>query len=508
MFQAYSKEIRLMSHSLSHAWSDSPADASLPQWPHCRLLGPSNQERCQQRVKQLNLLGLLDCDSIAAFEDVTQQVAEFLQLPICVFTVADQTTEYVKAAYGLSYLGLGNALTRLRQISLTEGLGTYVLDSEQPFFVPDTGENPAIAASQLVYTYGIGAYGAVPVISTSGHCIGILAVMDRQPRPFTRQDMGYLAMAARWGMSEYERRTCQATPWTAPQAITPPTPEIRVNQLQSLIDAVRIHLIGQLTQDLCSPLTAVLGMTSLLGQEIYGPLTHKQREYIDIVHHSSKALMEQVEDIVELALFKKEHQTLECAPVDIEMLGQQVVNTLEQLATKRSQTLNISIEPGERLWVLDKSIVKQILYHLVFSVMQMAGENSAIRVHASRKTNSLQLAVWLSNPWLGDGLPQSVVRLCHAMALRPTLGNGLQHLPWPSGQQAEEAPPGQLLSPLQPEDISRELLGLLLSQHLAECHGGHVKLQGSLDAGYRFVVMLPTGSGVEAGHKLAEFTQA
>ena len=37
--------------------------------------------------------------------------------------------------------------------------------------------------------------------------------------------------------------------------------------------------------------------------------------------------------------------------------------------------------------------------------------------------------------------------------------------------------------PLEPEEISPELLGLLLSQQLAQCHGGHVKLLGNLDAG-------------------------
>ena len=97
-------------------------------------------------------------------------------------------------------------------------------------------------------------------------------------------------------------------------------------------------------------------------------------------------------------------------PVDVEMLGQQVVSTLNQLASQRTQTLAVSIEPGERVWVLDRSLVKQILYHTVFSVMQLAGENSTIRVHVSRKGQALHLAVWLSNPWLGDGLPQSVVQ--------------------------------------------------------------------------------------------------
>lgn len=498
-----------MSSCSSRVLSDRPANCSLAQGLHCRLLGPSSQERCQLRLERLQQLGLLECDRIPTFDEVTQQVAKFLQVPVCVVTVADHATEYVKAAYGLSHLGWGSGLARLRHIPLEEGLGTYVLDSEQILFIADTGENPVIATSQLAYTYGVGAYGAVPLITSLGECIGTLAVMDPQPRAFTPQEQGYMAMAVRWGMSEYERCHCSAGARVEAELPLASAPEgSGVNPRLSLINAVRLHLIGKLTQDLHSPLTAVLGMTRLLGQEIYGPLTQKQREYIEIVHDSSKALMEQVQDIVELGAFEPEHQALEPTPVDMEMLGQQVVNTLGQIAAQRSQVLSVSIEPGERVWHLDKSIVKQILYHVVFSVMQMAGENGTIRIHASRKGQGLQLAVWLSNPWLGDGLPQSVVRFCHAMTLRHTAAGGARVA------SRVEAQPGlanevDTVGPaLKPEHISRELLGLLLSQELAEFHGGYVTLQGSLDAGYRFVVVLPTAQVPLDLASRAVFTQA
>jgi len=498
-----------MSSCASQALTDSSVSVLPASGPHCRLLGPSHQERCRRRIKQLNHLDLFDRDSIPAFDEVTQQVAEFLQVPICIVTIADQVTEYVKAAYGLSQLGLGNGLARLRQMSLENGLGVYVLDSEQPCFINNTGDNPVIAASQLVYTYDIGSYAAVPLMSSAGDCIGTLAVMDRQPRAFSHQMQGYMAMAARWGMSEYERSNYQSL--SLPSAVgTNPQghQDATLHQGKLLIDAVRLHLIGELTQDLRSPLTAVLGMTSMLGQEIYGPLTQKQREYVDIVHNSSRALMERVQDIVELGMFAPEHQSPDYSPVDMDMVGQQVVNTLEQLAAQRSQSLVLTIEPGERVWAVDKGIVKQILYHTMFSIMQMAGENSTVRVHASRRGRSLQLALWLANPWMGDGLPQTVVRLCRAMAWPPlpeemSPGNSVL-TPWPNDLEPTEA----LKASLDPENIPRELLGLLLSQQLAESQGGHVKLQGSLDAGYRFLVVLPPGQVAEQTPNSVAFTQA
>ena len=42
-----------------------------------------------------------------------------------------------------------------------------------------------------------------------------------------------------------------------------------------------------------------------------------------------------------------------------------------------------------------------------------------------------------------------------------------------------------------PSQKSQELLGLILSCHLVESHGGKIMVQGSSESGYRYVLMLP-----------------
>jgi len=48
--------------------------------------------------------------------------------------------------------------------------------------------------------------------------------------------------------------------------------------------------------------------------------------------------------------------------------------------------------------------VKQILYHGVFSLMHMAGDNSILRLHGSRKGPDLALALCGNRGW-GRGFP-------------------------------------------------------------------------------------------------------
>jgi hypothetical protein len=48
------------------------------------------------------------------------------------------------------------------------------------------------------------------------------------------------------------------------------------------------------------------------------------------------------------------------------------------------------------------------------------------------------------------------------------------------------------------EKRPHNLLGLLLGCYLADSHNGKVVLQGSADSGYRYVLMLPKRSALEA----------
>lgn len=446
--------------------------------PCCPLQGLPWRERQQRRSQAIATLGVGGQSSIPAWEEAAQLAARFVGVPMVVVTVADHHTEYFQAAYGLSSLGVGNPLSQQRQIPLDSGLGLYVLDSEQPLVLTDTAENVVVSQSILVSTYGIRAYCGVPLVTSQGICLGTLAALDVQPRAFTEQDLAFLAMAARWGMSEYER---QATPHSDLQALTDARSAQVSRDIETLADTVRLTLISKLTQDLRSPLTTVLGMATMLSREIYGPLTPKQREYTDIVHRSSQVLMALVDEILELGPVEVSRPDLVPTPVDIEMLGQQVLTTLTPLAEASAQTLTLTVEPHENHWILDQRTVKQILYHLVFSIMQVAGDNSTLRVHACRRGQALSLGIWLSNPWLGEGLPTEVLEVFHC-----------------------------LRTGANPSAIPKPLLGLLLGQHLIQRHGGQLQVKGNADSGCRLVVSLPVIDAATAraelghGHSVAE----
>ena len=442
----------------------------------------------QARLQTLRALGLLETESVPVFEEATQTAAHFLEASICVLGVLDRHRLWYKSAVGLSRLGLMNSLASTRQIDRTESFCAQVVETQQVLAIADAATHPTFATTALVQRYGVRAYLGVPMVTSDGVCVGTLAVMELEPRSFTRKEIDFLQLMARWSMSEFERdRLIRRAPQPALTTESAPI-------------SIKASLISQMTQELCTPLTSILGMGSVLSQGIYGSLTDKQQEYIGIIHNSGQYLLSLVNEIVDLGALDDSDRALNLMPVDIEMLCQQAIGTLAQPAQRREQQLKLTIEPGQRIWLLDKGKVRQLIYHLVFGILQTSNAGGTIRIHVSRKQADLTLAVWISHPWLGDGLPTDYSPRSMSLALAGTqtsteFSAGFSAPAW----NVDDLPEEYLTysesyktaeEPKQP-DVSRQGLGLLLSSHLAELHGGNITIKGSSEEGYRYVVRLP-----------------
>ncbi|MBE9034824.1 GAF domain-containing sensor histidine kinase [aff. Roholtiella sp. LEGE 12411] len=488
----------------------------------------SQETREQQRLKALSELGLRQPETIPVFEEATQTAAHFLETPISILGFVDQGRHWFKSAVGLSRLGLMNHLAQNRQLLRQESFCTQVVESYQIFVINDTHKltDSVLASSKLVQDYGIRAYLGAPLIDASGNCLGALAVMDLVPRNFTIRDIEFLQIIARWSMSEFERnRLLQGKLETSPSKsapilsynddhtadlrITPPT----LDQDSVSTKQLKLELLQQLTQELRTPLTSVLGMASVLGREIYGPLTTKQREYVEIIQHSGRYLLSLVNEITELGTLEQNSDVLNLAPVDIEMLCQQAINTLEEVANRRDQDIRLSIEPGRnRICPLDKDKVRQILYHLVFSVIQLSATGSIVRIHVSYKEDTLHITIWVSHPWLGDGMTEVDPYFRFNPLSRLDLsGETVTYNTHLESQDQPDILPAAVDKSKDLSDshssifavtsaidltkphgsLSRESLGLLLSCQLAELHGGQISIQGSPESGYRYVLSLP-----------------
>ena len=507
----------------------------------------------KQRIKALSELGLLEAQTIPVFEEATQTAAELLDAPICILGFVDRRRHLFKSAVGLSRLGLMNKIAQERQLLRAESFCNIVVESHQVLAINDTLLSPDYASKMLVQQYGIRAYLGVPLIDAQGNCLGAIAIMEQSPRTFTSKDIQSLEIIARWSMSEFERQWLSDRPKESetlekyssnssqllddhqepltqsildkvkaksnrPQDLATPEKQFCSGEVVTETLNVKLELLEQLIQELRTPLTSILGMATVLSREIYGPLMSKQKEYLEIIQKSGRYLLSLVNEISELGEITSKIEDLDLATVDIEMLCQQVSHSLEEGAKRKEQQIRLSVERDRpRTWVIDKEKVRQLLYHLLFSILQSTSTGSNIRVHIFSSTDSRKIAVSVSHPWLGDGLTDIEPLFTRLPAFNKAQllqdeeakVNGDQsntNLLPPS--EAEGAVPNDAYridneDSIEGEEITqsnRQIfkqlyslaeLRLSLSSYLAQLHGGEISIELIPDSGYRYLLSLP-----------------
>nr|WP_155706985.1 GAF domain-containing sensor histidine kinase [Gloeocapsopsis dulcis] len=494
-----------------------------------------------------------EAQTIPIFDAATQTSADFLEVPICIIGFLNQNNFWFKSAIGLARLGLRSKIAQERQLPRQDTFIAHVVENHKILAIDDTLKEPIFANSILVQQYGIRAFMGAPLMNTSGQCLGAIAVMELKPRNFTLRDMKFLELMACWSMSELERqqllKSMNSNSTYLPSPLAPTetsvlsvqTPGIalhsslpnpvatatdnedkithtispaRENSEYLSTNQVKVELLSQLTQELRTPLTSVLGMASVVSREIYGPLTNKQKEYLEIIENSGRHLLTLVNEISELGTLDSNFTALNLTAAEIEMLCQQVISALSETAKRREQQINFSLEPRcNRLWVLDKDKVKQLLYQLIFYITQIAANGSVIHIHVSHKSDGLHFAIWASHPWLEQGLTLVEPLLCQLLAfpfdsVASLDGFQTELLPvnalpvsatqvldvattHPKTTQQDSRHALHKHNPLESIYHSSNSLRLLLSCDLAKLHGGRINLQGSPESGYRYVVVLP-----------------
>jgi signal transduction histidine kinase len=231
---------------------------------------------------------------------------------------------------------------------------------------------------------------------------------------------------------------------------------------------IQFKLLTYLAQEFRTPLTAVLGMASVLQQEIYGPLSRKQKDYLGIIHHSGQQLVTIVNEISQLSGFAAQQHTLTLSSVDPEMLCQLALQSLEPIAQKKQQQIILNLadsdplqpERSKRLWLLDRDKVRQIIYYLSLSALDASASGHQIAIQLEDFTDGLEIQIVTTDSRVRLEDPSEIVGIDNSSS--STIDRSSQ----PNSDSSIGANIGQDL---------RIRLGLSLSQALAASHGGKIE---------------------------------
>ncbi len=240
-------------------------------------------------------------------------------------------------------------------------------------------------------------------------------------------------------------------------------------QLNRLKDEF-LALIGH---ELKTPLTAVLGLSSLLKDRMLGPLNDRQARYTQLIYQSGRHLMTVVNDILDLTRIETGQLELELEPVSIAEACDRAYRQACQLHPgSPSQTgktsdpaaiapFQLDIEPGLDRLVADRARLCQMLANLLSNALKFTAPEGNVGLRVGRWEDWIAFTVWDT----GIGIPATK-----------------QHLIFQKFQQLE--------SPLN-RQFEGTGLGLVLVQKLARAHGGEVSFVSAEGEGSEFTLLLP-----------------
>lgn len=236
------------------------------------------------------------------------------------------------------------------------------------------------------------------------------------------------------------------------------------------LNRLKDEFLACISHELKSPLTAVVGLSSLLKDQSLGKLNQRQSRYAGLIYQSGHHLMTLVNDILDLTRLETGQLQLTSEPIRLETVCERAYQQALQLQSFREQNksefdhgteFRLEIEPNLEMMIADELRLRQMLVHLLDNALKFTEAEGEVGLRVSRWEGWIAFNVWDT----GVGIPAA-----------------LQHLIFQKFQQLE--------NPLT-RKFEGTGLGLVLTQRLARAHGGDVSFTSKVGQGSQFTLLLP-----------------
>jgi two-component system sensor histidine kinase BarA len=246
------------------------------------------------------------------------------------------------------------------------------------------------------------------------------------------------------------------------------------------LDRLKSNFLATVSHELRTPLTSIIGYSEMLVEGIAGNLTGEQREFISTIHGKSGQLLELIKGLLDLSKLESGTMSLRKDSVDIEMVIDDVCETIAPAALKNGVQLTVRVESGLPLLWGDAGRLRQVLLNLAENAIKFTPQGGDVQISAT-----------------ATFLEVAQQELTEAHALFNPRRVAVQIRVADTGVGIAEHERLRVFDAFYQVDSSstREQggtgLGLSIVKRLVEAHGGTVHVEGNSPQGAVFVVTVP-----------------
>lgn len=243
----------------------------------------------------------------------------------------------------------------------------------------------------------------------------------------------------------------------------------RVSQLQEALAEIeslqqaKADFYSMVTHDLRNPAGNVRVATKILLDDKAGPITPRQRQFVEIASKAGEKLMRLITDYLDFAKIDAGYLRLERAPTDLVGVARRALASIELQAEAKHQSLELQLPDEKVVADADAGKLEQTLENLLSNAVKYTPDHGSISLSLEYDLNRAQFSVRDTGAGIDPALISTLFMKYHRLsghATRVTTGTGL---------------------------------GLLIAKEIVEAHGGRITVSstGVAGEGSLFVVEIP-----------------
>jgi two-component system sensor histidine kinase/response regulator len=253
----------------------------------------------------------------------------------------------------------------------------------------------------------------------------------------------------------------------------------KAQQLQDALIAAQVahqsktEFLGNISHELRTPLTCVIGLSGTLlhwAKDNYNLSKEKQKHYLEIIQESGRKLLQLINKTLDFAEIESGKSLLKIEELSLENLCRKACWSSLEIAESKNIKLNLDfqIKPTENLFHADPERLTQILLNLLENAIKFTNNGGEVIFRIWKEKNQVIFQVEDT----GIGIYQEQF---------PLLFNKFQQL-----------------ENYRTRTHSGTGLGLALTKHLVELHGGIIEVESIVGKGSIFTVRIPDSKPIQA----------
>jgi signal transduction histidine kinase len=225
---------------------------------------------------------------------------------------------------------------------------------------------------------------------------------------------------------------------------------------------MKSEFLASMSHELRTPLNGIIGFTELLIDEKAGPLNDVQKECVNYTLISGQHLLQLINDVLDLSKIESGKMELNIERFDVKSAVDEVMVVANQLASRKSITIDQHVAVTGGTVALDRQKFKQVLFNLVSNAVKFTREGGHVSLDVVTESSGVLRAQVRDS---GIGIkPDEMDRLFVEF----------QRLDSGSGRTEEGTG-----------------LGLALTKRLVDLQRGKITVESEWGKGSLFTVLLP-----------------